>query len=252
MSKSIHSQQIHQKNEKGPFDIIGDIHGCFDELHLLLVQLGYSISKKGSYQISHPDNRKLVFVGDLVDRGPRSPDVLKLVMDTVTSRVGFCVVGNHDDKLKKQLMGRNVVIAHGLKETLEQMEKESDEFKDDVIHFIESLPCHIIFDEGRLAVAHAGIKEEYIGQDSLRVRSFCMYGESTGDVDENGLPVRYPWQNDYQGNTMIVYGHTPISKPEWTGNTINLDTGCVFGGRLTALRYPEKELISVKAAKVYY
>lgn len=239
------------KHEKGPFDIIGDIHGCLDELLELLRQLGYRVQNNGSYAVSHPENRKVIFVGDLVDRGPATPEVLRLVMDTVASGAGFCVVGNHDDKLKRKLQGKDVKIAHGLAESLAQLDQQPEEFKKTATKFLDKLISHLVFDDGKLAVAHAGIKEHYIGRGSPRIRDFCMYGETTGEIDEFGLPVRYPWANDYRGKTMVVYGHTPIPEPEWVNNTINIDTGCVFGGKLTALRYPERELISVPAAKVY-
>jgi protein phosphatase len=239
------------KHEKGPFDLIGDIHGCFDETLVLLQKLGYQVQKNDSYQVSHPEGRKVIFVGDLVDRGPKTPEVLRLVMDMVTSGAGFCVNGNHDDKLKRKLSGRDVKIAHGLAESLAQLETEPQEFKEKVVKFLDGLISHYVFDEGKLAVAHAGIKEHYIGRGSPRIREFCMYGETTGEIDEFGLPVRYPWARDYRGKTMIVYGHTPVPEVEWLNNTINIDTGCVFGGKLTALRYPEKELVTVQAAQVY-
>lgn len=239
------------KQEKGPFDIIGDIHGCFDELHDLLIQLGYDIQKGDRYVVTHPKGRKVIFVGDLVDRGPKTPEVLRIVMDMIESGIAFCVNGNHDDKLKRKLQGRDVKIAHGLAESLIQLESEPAEFKEKAIKFLEGLLSHYVFDDGKLAVAHAGLKQKYIGRGSPRIREFCMYGETTGETDEFGLPVRYAWAQDYRGNTMIVYGHTPVPEPEWVNNTICIDTGCVFGGKLTALRYPERELVSVPAAQMY-
>lgn len=239
------------KQEKGPFDIIGDIHGCFDELYELLLKLGYKIQKNGQYAVTHPEGRKVIFVGDLVDRGPKTPEVLRIVMDMVESGAGFCVNGNHDDKLKRKLQGREVKISHGLAESLAQLETEPQEFTDKAVKFLDGLISHYVFDDAKLAVAHAGLKEEYIGRGSPRIREFCMFGETTGEIDEFGLPVRYPWARDYRGNAMIVYGHTPVPEAEWLNNTINIDTGCVFGGKLTALRYPEKELIEVQAAQIY-
>ena len=240
-----------KKHETGPFDLIGDIHGCFDELETLMGKLGYVIDGRAPYRVSHPDSRKLVFVGDQVDRGPKSPEVLRIVMDMVASGVAFCVAGNHDAKLKKALEGRDVKINHGLAESLEQMALESGEFKRDVIQFLDGLISHYVFDGGKLAVSHAGLKEHYIGRGSQRIRSFCMFGETTGETDEFGLPVRYNWARDYRGATTLVYGHTPVPEPEWLNRTINIDTGCVFGGKLTALRYPENDLVQVDAARVY-
>ena len=246
-----------KKDLHGPFDIIGDIHGCYDETIKLLEKLKYKISSvedngtNYGIEVTHPENRQVIFLGDLVDRGPNSPEVLKLVMSMVRSGVALCVPGNHDLKLQKKLNGKNVQLKHGLAETMEQLENESDAFKEDVREFLYSLISHYILDNGKLAVAHAGIKEEMQGRGSGAVRSFCLYGETTGEIDEFGLPVRYNWASEYRGKAKVVYGHTPVPKAEWLNKTIDIDTGCVFGGELTALRYPEEELVSVKAKEVY-
>ena len=246
------------KDQTGPFDIIGDIHGCRAELEQLLTDLDYTITRDdagrpidAAVSIGRPD-RRAVFVGDLVDRGPDTPGVLRLVMGMVANGHAFCVPGNHEDKLLKALRGRNVKISHGLETTLEQLAGEPQEFRDDVERFIDGLISHYVFDGGRLVVSHAGLVERMHGRASGRVRSFCLYGETTGETDEFGLPVRYPWANEYRGRATVVYGHTPTPEPEWINNTICLDTGCVFGGALTALRYPERELVSVQAAREYY
>ena len=115
--------------------------------------------------------------------------------------------------------------------------------------FLDGLVSHYVLDDGKLVVAHAGMKEEMQGRGSGKVRDFALYGETTGETDEFGLPVRYNWAAEYRGSAMVVYGHTPVPEPEWLNRTINIDTGCVFGGRLTALRYPEKELVSVAGAR---
>jgi protein phosphatase len=237
-----------KKEEKGPFDIIGDVHGCYDELVTLIQQLGYK-NKDGLYQ--HPAGRKLVFVGDLVDRGPNTPGVLRLVMNHVNSGLAFCVPGNHDAKLLKWMNGKNVTIAHGLQESIDQLLQETPAFREDVKKFLDALISHYVFDEGKLVVAHAGLREEMHGRGSGAVREFCMYGETTGETDEFGLPIRYNWAAEYKGKAMVVYGHTPVPEPQWLNRTIDIDTGCVFGGKLTALRYPEKELESVPAVREY-
>ena len=239
-----------RKHEHGPFDIIGDIHGCFDELHSLLTQLGYQIDS--NYEVHHPEARRAIFLGDLVDRGPKIPEVLKLVMNMTDSGRAFTVPGNHDSKLMRKLNGRDVQITHGLAESLNQLESEPPEFKERVAAFVDALPSHYVLDEGRLVVAHAGLKEELQGRGSGKVRDFALYGETTGETDEFGLPVRYNWAARYRGKAMVVYGHTPVPEPEWLNNTICVDTGCVFGGKLTALRYPERELVSVQAIQTYY
>lgn len=246
-----------RKFDHGPFDIIGDIHGCFDELKDLLETMGYQIDMQSGdgpfgVAVTPPEGRKVVFLGDLVDRGPKIPQVLRLAMSMVASGSALCVAGNHDAKLMKKLRGRDVRITHGLAESLEQLDKEPPEFKDDVARFIDDLISHYVLDDGKLVVAHAGLKQEYQGRSSGKVREFCMYGETTGETDEYGLPVRFNWASEYRGQAMVVYGHTPVSEPEWTNKTINIDTGCVFGGRLTALRYPERELISIDSKEIYY
>jgi len=246
-----------KKTETGPFDIIGDIHGCYDELAALLANLGYTpSSEEGSPEglngFVPPVGRKAVFLGDLTDRGPNSPGVLRLVMGMVARGQAYCVPGNHDIKLLRKLRGRDVQLTHGIAETLEQLDKEPPEFRNQVTKFLDGLVSHYVFDGGRLVVAHAGMNEEMQGRGSGKVRDFALYGETTGEVDEFGLPVRYNWAADYRGRAMVVYGHTPIPEPEWLNRTINIDTGCVFGAKLTALRYPEKEIVSVPAACVHY
>ncbi|HEY3559519.1 MAG TPA: polynucleotide kinase-phosphatase [Kribbella sp.] len=241
-------------DQNGPFDIIGDVHGCRPELEQLLTDLGYTLTRDDAgrpVDAVHPD-RRAIFVGDLVDRGPDTPGVLRLVMGMVAAGNAYCVPGNHEDKLLRALRGKNVKISHGLETTLEQLALESQEFRDEVMTFVDGLISHYVFDGGKLVVSHAGLVERMHGRTSGRVRSFCVYGETTGETDEFGLPVRYPWANDYRGRAMVVYGHTPTPEPEWINNTICLDTGCVFGGSLTALRYPERELVSVQAGEEYY
>ncbi|ABA21216.1 polynucleotide 2',3'-cyclic phosphate phosphodiesterase / polynucleotide 5'-hydroxyl-kinase / polynucleotide 3'-phosphatase [Trichormus variabilis ATCC 29413] len=250
-----------KKHEHGPFDIIGDIHGCCDELEALLQQLGYE--KSGGVENTvwnaptyyHPQGRKAVFLGDLVDRGTRILDTVKLVRNMVTADTAICVPGNHENKLLRKLRGKNVKASHGLQQTLDEIaalpEAIRTPFTKELTDFLDSLISHYLLDDGRLVVAHAGMKQEMQGRGSGAVREFALYGESTGEIDEFGLPVRYNWAGDYRGEALVVYGHTPIPEAEWLNNTIDIDTGCVFGGKLTALRYPEKELVSVPAARVY-
>jgi protein phosphatase len=243
-----------RKDEHGPFDIIGDVHGCLDELCDLLIKLGYEIrtTADGACAVKAPDGRKAVFVGDLVDRGPNIPGVLRLVMSMVESGVAMGVPGNHDIKLLRKLRGRDVQVTHGLADSLKQLEPEPQEFKESVAKFLDGLISHYVFDDGRLVVAHAGMKEAMQGRGSGKVRDFALYGETTGETDEFGLPVRLNWAAEYRGAATVVYGHTPVSEPEWLNKTVNIDTGCVFGGKLTALRYPEKEFVSVHAHQTYY
>lgn len=232
-----------RRDDAGPFDVIGDVHGCRVELEQLLAELGYRLRRDElgrPVDAGHPRGRRPVFVGDLVDRGPDSPGVLRLVMGMVEAGHALCVPGNHENKLVKALRGRKVTISHGLETTLAQLQGEDEGFRRQVEEFCDGLVSHYVFDGGNLVVAHAGLKETLQGRSSGRVRAFALYGESTGETDEFGLPVRYPWATEYRGRATVLYGHTPVPVPEWVNNTLCLDTGCVFGGRLTALRYPSE------------
>ncbi len=242
------------RHETGPFDVVGDIHGCRAELELLLSSLGYEISRDhaGRAVGARHDGRRAIFLGDLVDRGPDTPGVLRLVMGMVSAGNALCVPGNHEAKLLRALRGRDVQVTHGLAESLAQLAAEPAEFRADVERFLDGLISHYVLDGGRLVVSHAGLTGRFQGRTSGRVRDFCLYGQTTGETDEFGLPVRYPWAQEYRGTAMVLYGHTPVPAPEWINNTLCLDTGCVFGGKLTALRYPERDLVSVPSAEVYY
>ncbi|MBN8466273.1 polynucleotide kinase-phosphatase [Corallococcus exiguus] len=243
------------KRERGPFDIIGDIHGCREELEALLAKLGYQVRPRADgtpgVDVRPPEGRKAVFLGDLVDRGPDIPGVLRLVMDMVEAGTALCVPGNHEMKLLRKLRGGKVNVSHGMAQTLEQLEKEPPEFHQRVAKFIDDLVSHYVLDDGRLVVAHAGLKESMQGRGSGRVRTFALYGETTGETDEYGFPVRFNWAAEYRGRASVVYGHQAVLEAEWVNNTLCVDTGCVYGGQLTALRYPERELVSVPAQRVY-
>src|SRR5262249_786079 len=264
-----------KRHEHGPFDIIGDVHGCCDELETLLCQLGYVKRMKDEgvrmneeanpdhpssfllqpFFSAHPQGRKAVFVGDLVDRGPRILDTVRIVHNMVASGSAFCVPGNHDMKLMRKLRSKNVQISHGLANSLAEIDALPNDIREpfckEVEQFLDGLVSHYVFDDGKLVVAQAGMKAEMQGRGSGKGRDFALYGETTGETDEFGLPVRYNWAAEYRGSAMVVYGHTPVPEPEWLNRTVNIDTGCVFGGKLTALRYPEREFVSVPAARTY-
>jgi protein phosphatase len=242
------------RDQHGPFDVIGDVHGCRAELETMLARLGYAFTRdaEGRAVGAHHDERRVVFLGDLVDRGPDTPGVLRLAMGMVAAGDALCVAGNHEVKLLRALTRRNVRVTHGLAESMEQLGREPAEFRARVAEFLDGLIAHYVLDDGKLVVAHAGLIERYQGRASGRVREFCLYGQTTGETDEYGLPVRYPWTTEYRGRATVLYGHTPVPAAEWVNNTMCLDTGCVFGGRLSALRWPERELVSVPAELVHY
>ena len=247
-----------KKAEKGPFDMVGDLHGCADELRSLLTQTGwerFSLAGQeppwGDECWRHPGGRRAIFVGDLVDRGPRILDTVRIVRNMVAAGTAFCIAGNHDDKFVRWLRGRQVQVKHGLEMSIAEVEPLSSEERARIAAFLDGLVSHYVFDGGRLVVAHAGLREEMHGRGSSAVREFCLYGETTGETDEFGLPVRYNWASEYRGKAAVVYGHTPVPEPEWLNNTVNIDTGAVFGGRLTLMRYPEREFHSVAPAREY-
>lgn len=247
-----------KKDQTGPFDIFGDLHGCADELTSLMEKLGWQRfelenveSPWESEYWGHPEGRKAIFLGDLVDRGPRVLDTLRIVRNMIAAGTAFCVAGNHDVKLMRWLRGKKVQVKHGLEQSIAEMESLPIDDRNKIAAFLDGLVSHYVLDGGHLVTAHAGLREEMHGRGSGAVREFCLFGETTGEIDEFGLPVRYNWAAEYRGKAMVVYGHTPIPEPEWLNNTINIDTGAVFGGRLTAMRYPEREFVSVSAIREY-
>ncbi len=247
---------VDRREHAGPFDIVGDVHGCLDELVALLERLGFPLSPStaaGHPVIGrHPDGRHLIFVGDLPDRGPRSADVILCVAQAIDAGIASCVCGNHDDKVRRWLAGHDVKMSHGLDATRASFARLKAKARTDALTFLQNLPTHLVFDAGRLVIAHAGIREDLIGTQSKTERRFCLFGDVSGEKDAYGLPLRRDWAAEYNGNAFVAYGHTPAADPYWRNNTVCLDTGCCFGGRLTALRYPEMETVSVPARAVYY
>jgi protein phosphatase len=237
-----------------PFDIVGDVHGCIDELGELLDALGYLVDDE-THVAWHLDGRTLILLGDLNDRGPGSIRVWQLALASVEAGTARYVPGNHDSKFARWLMGRPVHLTHGLKGTvLELLELPGDEPRRTgkaIADLLATSPPYRILDGGRLIVAHAGLEEHMIGRVDSEVSAFARFGEKTGEYSSFGFPIRRDWAADYDGNALIVYGHTPVPVAEFRNNTINIDQGCAFGGYLTALRYPEHEIVSVPARTVY-
>ncbi|KKI93637.1 bis(5'-nucleosyl)-tetraphosphatase [Bacillus sp. SA1-12] len=233
-------------------DVIGDIHGCLKEFELLTERLGYDW---GSGIPIHPDNRMLSFVGDLTDRGPDSLAVIEIVYRLMKEKKAYYSPGNHCNKLYRFFLGNKVQISHGLETTVAEYEALSPEKQNEVKHqfkwLYESAPLYQVLDEGNLIVAHAGIREDYIGKTSNAVKTFVLYGDITGKKNPDGTPERRDWAKHYKGNAFIVYGHTPIKEPKRINRTINIDTGAVFGNKLTAYRYPEDQLVSVPSSLPY-
>jgi protein phosphatase len=239
----------HRHTDAGPFDIIGDVHGCADELEELLERLGYRPDTAGPWR--HPAARTVVFLGDLVDRGPRIVDTLHTVRRMVEAGTALCVAGNHEVKLRQRLAGADIPIAHGLDRSLAELDAASAEVRDELRGFLDGLGSHYVLDGGRLVVAHAGLREDLQGRDSAEVLEFATVAETVGYAVTEAFPVPFAWVADYAGRAAVVYGHTPVLAPLWVNGTINIDTGCVLGGRLTALRWPERELVAIPARRQY-
>jgi protein phosphatase len=240
-----------RRSDNGPFDVIGDVHGCLEELINLLEKLGYRVVRQ-TLLVTRPLGRKAVFLGDLVDRGPQSANVLRLVMAMAASGSALCLPGNHDMKLLRHLSGHHVKVNHGFDQTLESFASEPPEFLDQVKSFLSGLPSHYVLAQGRLVVAHAGLPEFYHGLNSNKARQFSIHGEKTGEFDGYGYPIRIDWASDYSGQALVLYGHIPSLEIREVNKTICLDTGCVFGGALSAWRYPENQPVAVKARRQYY
>lgn len=238
-----------RRQERGPFDLIGDVHGCYAELLELLGALGYREDSELGYR--HPEGRRLVFLGDLTDRGPRNLDSLRLAMRLVNEGEALAVRGNHDDKLARYLAGRKVNVSHGLQATVDEFESlppdEAPEFRASAQEFLRSLPAHLVLEGGELVAVHGGLEERLIGREGGRVDSFALYGDPSGKLDAEGYPERRDWAESYRGEAWIAYGHTPTGHVRWRHRTICVDQGCVFGGALTALRWPERTTLSIPA-----
>ncbi|MBE1556935.1 bis(5'-nucleosyl)-tetraphosphatase PrpE [Sporosarcina limicola] len=235
------------------YDIIGDIHGCYDEFLSLIRKLGYSM--RNGIPL-HPDHRQLAFVGDAMDRGPNSLKILNLLFEIQDAGTLFYSPGNHCNKLYRFAKGNHVQLAHGLETTVAELNTFSKEKRKHFLNryrqFYEALPYYHTMNNGNLIVVHAGIREEMIGAPySEEIRVFVLYGDITGGKLPDGRPIRRDWATHYKGDAFIVYGHTPVEKARFVNNTVNIDTGCVFGGKLMALRYPELEVVSVPSLQPF-
>ncbi|MFD3447355.1 bis(5'-nucleosyl)-tetraphosphatase PrpE [Microbacteriaceae bacterium 4G12] len=231
------------------YDVIGDIHGCFEELVTLTKDLGYTWEEGRPI---HP-HRKLAFVGDITDRGPYSLRTVELIWELVIrQKEAYYSPGNHCNKLYRFFLGRKVQVAHGLETTVAEYEalppNKQQDIRSKFMELYETAPLYHMLDHGKLIVCHAGIRQDYIGKENKQVEKFVLYGDITGEKHPDGSPVRRDWAQYYTGEAWIVYGHTPVTKPRFVNHTVNIDTGAVFGGKLTALRYPEMETVSVPSA----
>lgn len=233
-------------------DIIGDIHGCREEFLELLEKLGYVKGEDNLYR--HPEGRVFVSVGDVIDRGPYAFECLEFMRQHVEAGLAYMVKGNHENKLGRFLSGHPVKINNGLQMTIDQIPEGYDKSVMKKFLYSQTLPYYIFKmpDDSPFVITHAAFKNEFLGKIDKSIEEYCCYGPTEG-LNEEGYPIRIPWEKDYYG-IPVVYGHICRDdlEPNVFKNTYGIDTGCVFGGKLTSLRLPEKEIVSVPAKKSYY
>ncbi|GAA4722736.1 metallophosphoesterase [Brevibacillus fulvus] len=242
-------------------DIVGDVHGCFAEFMELLGQLGY-VRDASDDLYRHPAGRKLISLGDITSRGPESLKMLDFFIRHIRAGIAEMVDSNHGWKIARWLDGRNVSLAHGDEKVEDEFtryaeqhgEKMAASLKEKARELLLASPSHMLLRRnGKVEVVavHAGIRDDYIGKDSPAIRNFCRYGDVAG-MGPDGRPIRKEWASERTKQTpLIVWGHDPRPQPERKNGSINIDQGCVFGGQLTAYRYPEDECIGVKAEMNY-
>ena len=225
------------------FDFISDIHGCAHEMNEILSELGYDHNQ--NYR--HPSGRQLIIVGDITDRGPNSIDVIRITDQMVKGGNALYLPGNHCDKLYRWFLGRPVQVGHGLEKTIQEWEAllpdEQQEVKQKFMHLFEQAPLYQLFDDGNVLASHGGMQEELIGRTDRRARNVVLYGPTK--LNANREPERIDWAPSYSGRAFVIYGHTPVWEARLVGRTVNIDTGCSFGNKLTAYRYPEHEFVEV-------
>lgn len=238
-----------RREEAGPFDVVGDVHGCLAELDQLLTRLGYDSDGR------HPVGRRLVFLGDLTDRGPESVGVLRRVLPMMEEGRALAVPGNHDVKLDRWLRGHQVKILAGLDITLAEWEELGDAEQRSLgrafCAHVGRAPPYLWLDGGSLLVSHAGLEEELHGRVGRKVEAFCHFGKVTGKL-VGGLPERLDWAWTYRGQPAVVYGHLPVREALWRNRTADIDLGCVFGGELCAVRWPEMDFVRVPSGRCWW
>ena len=206
--------------------VVGDIHGCYDELMALLdkAELGR--------------NDRVVSVGDLITKGPKNREVLEIFMRDPRFST---VIGNHDLQLRRRWSGEDVELKPAQKEAKRELKSERDVYNS----FLSQLPFMI--DLGTHLVVHAGLRpsvalHSQTTDDLTKIRTLGGDRES-----EEGTP----WYHVYHGPKTVLFGHWPAPEPRRGKKAIGLDTGCVYGYNLTAYIIETNEFVSVKAARSY-
>jgi hypothetical protein len=247
------------------YDIVGDVHGCMDELLALVRRAGYQVAPfdpdaSDPIEVVHPKDRILVFAGDLTDRGPKSDQVLRMVIGMIKAGTGLSVMGNHDWKLLRYLRGADVKINNGLATTIEQLDKHPQALRDAVRDLLELTPHqvrlplpegHPRYADGYMTVVHGAAPRHH--QDVADKNSFSrgIFGYPTGKTGADGGIERQDWALDYDGLRTVVHGHTPMAKVREKNRVICLDTGCVFGGHLTMYQVDTGDLL-LEPARMNY
>ena len=206
--------------------VVGDIHGCYDELTELLDKAAFS------------ENDRVVAVGDLITKGPKNREVLELFM---TDHRFSTVIGNHDLTLRRRWNGEDIELKPAQKETHKELKSEKEAYTT----FLNRLPFTIDLDTH--LVVHAGLRPnvELYSQttgDMTRIRTLGADRES-----EDGTP----WYHVYYGEKIVLFGHWPAPEPRRGKKAIGLDTGCVYGYDLTAYIIESDEFVSVRAQRAY-
>jgi hypothetical protein len=206
--------------------VVGDIHGCYDELMELLAKVNFG-----------PGDR-VVAVGDLITKGPRNREVLELFMSDARFST---VIGNHDLALRRKWNGEKIK----LKEAQKATHKELKPNKLTYAAFLNRVPFTI--DLNTHLVVHAGLRpnvEMYsqTTEDMTLLRTLGKDRESHGGT---------PWYDVYEGDKVVLFGHWPAPEPRMGKKAIGLDTGCVYGYNLTAYIIETGEFVSVAAKRAY-
>ena len=205
------------------------MHGCLFELQQLL--------QKCEYQ---PDTDALVFVGDLVGKGPNSLGVLEFAK----KQQALVVMGNHDLSLLKHLRGDPT----GRKEW-DRLIEEMGSRKGEWMNYIQSWPKYIEFDD--FIVVHAGmVPEQTLEETSIDVLCTIRTWDGKG-IDLNRPGQDPPWYELYKGAKPVIYGHWALQGLHVTQHTVGLDSGCVYGGKLSAWVNTTGEILQVSAKKAY-
>jgi protein phosphatase len=237
----------------GPFDVVGDVHGCLEELDLLLDRLGYRAPNDAGERV-HPEGRIAVLVGDFGDRGPDSAGVFRRVMAMHARGSALAVPGNHCIKLLHYLRGNHVDVRSGLGDTLRDLDRAGQPFRERVREFLGGLPRHLVLASGRLVVFHAALPRDRVGRDDEATEAQIIYGVA-GRTGQGGVhEPETGWTGTWtpgEDEPLAVYGHEPVPEPLRADNTINIDGGCVYGGYLAAFRWPERDFVFVSARRVY-